>query len=330
MTRSSPAGRVGFTLIELLVVIAIIATLIGLLVPAVQKVRESANRTKCQNNLKQMALGMHNAHDTYGHIVTGGWGWFWGPCPGRGIGKTQPGGWLYSTLPFVEQNALYKLGTLATSDAERQAAVVQVFQTVLPIYNCPSRRLGGPFPNTNGYNYHGNFAGTVQPHFMARTDYAANCGSQDINEVDAGPGSIAEGDSGTFNWNMVEGDVNPTFTGLVYRRSQIKFLDISRGLTNVVMFGEKSLNTTEYLTGTEGGDNEGHVRRLRQRLAPRHLGPAAPGHQRGQHPPVRHAHSGGCNMAMADGSIRFVEYEINYKVFYVMGDRTANKTAANR
>jgi prepilin-type N-terminal cleavage/methylation domain-containing protein len=322
--------RRAFTLIELLVVIAIIAVLIGLLLPAVQKVREAANRIKCQNNLKQMALGMHNAHDTYGYIVSGGWGWFWGPCPGRGVGKNQPGGWLYSTLPFVEQDALFQLGSAATTDADRKAAVSRVFQTALPIYNCPSRRAGGPFPNSGGFDYNGNFAGTVSPPQMARTDYAANCGSQNTNQIDAGPATLAQGDSGAFNWNMIDGGVNPTFTGLIYRRSQVKFLDIARGSTNVVLFGEKNVNTTKYLTGSDPGDNEGM-----------YVGFDNDTHRCTWDPPLRDtnsdnttrfgsAHVGGCNLSFGDGSVRVVSYDIDTKTFYLMGDRTANKTAANR
>ncbi|NQT38164.1 MAG: DUF1559 domain-containing protein, partial [Planctomycetes bacterium] len=136
--------RRGFTLVELLVVIAIIGILIGLLLPAVQSVREAARRIQCANHLKQMGLGALNHEEAHGFFPSCGWGWAWIGDPDRGFGETQPGGWIYNLLPFVEQDALHNLGA-GKSDSEKRAFAGEVANTPIAMFNCPSRRRAKPY-----------------------------------------------------------------------------------------------------------------------------------------------------------------------------------------
>ncbi len=139
-----PLSRSGFTLIELLVVIAIIAILIGLLLPAVQKVREAAARSKCTNNFKQIGLAMHMYHDA-NNVLPPGWVTNASSAPSPGWN------WAAVILPYVEQQALYNQMGVDLTGTTGPGAASAVTQTPVSIYRCPSD--GGPPINANLGNY---------------------------------------------------------------------------------------------------------------------------------------------------------------------------------
>jgi prepilin-type processing-associated H-X9-DG protein len=321
-----------------LVVIAIIAVLIGLLLPAVQKVREAANRTRCTNNLKQMGIACHNLHDTYGHFPSNGWGWSWVGEPDRGPDQSQPGGWIYQIMAYMEQGNLQKLGA-GLPRAQQLAINYQMCATVIPMQNCPSRRASMLFTNA-GTSYF-NCAKTGgsppdAPKTLARSDYACNIGYafdprkatpldvSNADEIGTGPTSLAQGDDPKF-W--ASGDYARKFCGVIYERSQTRITDITNGTSNTYMLGEKYLTPTNYFNGQDPADNEtmyigtdNDIERVT--FSPEYS--TTPLQDKANYSNTQifgSAHVGGCNMLYCDGRVEVVNYNIDQAVHTRAGDR---------
>jgi prepilin-type N-terminal cleavage/methylation domain-containing protein len=217
--------RRGFTLIELLVVLAIIAVLIGLLLPAVQKVREAANRTKCANNLKQIGLAMHSYHDARGSFPsgTGSAGTYWTP------------GWAAALLPYLEQANVQQLLDLRERIYQPAPGFIpnrdKIKDFVLPIYVCPSSPLpalivpedADPPDRVQAGNYVGIMGAstdTWNPRDPTGGGRVADC-------------TVAQPIQFNFGGYIAS-------NGVLYPGSKVRIADITDGTTNTIMVGEQS------------------------------------------------------------------------------------------
>jgi hypothetical protein len=313
------------TLVELLVVVAIIATLIGLLLPAVQSARESARRTQCFSHLKQIALACLTHEQARGTLPSGGWGGQWTGDPDRGFDERQPGGWVFNILPWVEQGGLRDLGAgMADAEAKADAAIARL-TTPIPLFHCPSRRPPGVFTVRSGLDFWVVAVPTSvkrSPAALARGDYAANMGSGVPPNHYRGGGSYTPASLGD---RMTDAEWTATFglapDGLIYRRSQVRMKDIADGLSKTYVVGEKFIDPTKIASGISDDDDQslfsGFDRdKVRVGCVPPYRDQANfdPKDVHGGYPvPLAYgsAHPDACGIALADGSVRSVAYTID-------------------
>jgi type II secretory pathway pseudopilin PulG len=304
------------------VVIAIIGVLVALLLPAVQAAREAARRGQCQNNLKQLALACLNHHDAMQHFPSAGWGFRWGGDADRGSGLKQPGSWAYSLLPFAEMQAIHALGSDGQPDsvtpAQRDGSAQRTL-TPVSFFNCPSRRPAKLYARHDVVNpqhpeLNTNPALISQ---MVRSDYAGNAGGVPNAQWGSNPTSW----NANFTPPAPAADIQ-NLLGVFHTGSEVKISQIPDGTSNTYLIGEKYIPILAYEDGSDYTDGEsaysGNNDDVLRTTVLEPL-PDLPDTYRQQR--FGSAHPAVFYVALCDGSVRPIEYEIDPQIHFEYGVR---------
>jgi len=305
----------GFTLVELLVVIAIIGVLVALLLPAVQAAREAARRTQCGNQVKQIALAMHNYHDSFGSLPSGGisantmsaTNWCTGGGGSSALGYSQAA-WTALILPYLEASALYesinfKATFISIADRGHDGGPNDAaWNLPMPMYQCPSDPNSGA--QVNNLNYFGVQGGG--------TSSDAAC----------------KNSAGNRYWMT---------NGMIFHNSEMRFANATDGTSNTYLIGETKYQSlkagnpsqhygwasSDWPYGTYGSPSTVAGAVLSINSQPSYSEPGAGAHTFDvQTRLFGSRHPGGCFMGFADGSVSFAQETMNLSVHQQLGNRS--------
>ena len=304
----------GISLTEVLVVVAVIGLLITITLPSVHWVRESSRKIQCLNNLRQIGVAVQQHHDTHRHLPTDGWGFRWAGDPDRGFGYKQPGGWICNLLPYLEQDAIRRLARLQVGQQKREATG-KMLQRPVNLFQCPSRRRLDVYPYGEQTFPLRNSIPIAR---AAKSDYAINGGHERVN-AGAGPKSLRSEDLSSYRWPDLQ-----RVTGVSFVRSRITLGQISDGLTNTLLAGEKYVPIDG--GGLVPGDDQAmyigddaDIRRWAEDIPLRDQRDLDDKHRFGG------PHSPGTLFVFCDGAVRTIDFAVDQHLFQRLGNRRDNQ-----